>query len=118
LSTATFGDIREETSISRISRLSWANGKISTDVISLLDKWRDTGFNEYCGRRILPWQKRSMENLARYNIRTSFFSGATYASNNDLPRSPLADGISRIRNPEVRIRADTRTDRYFFSTEF
>ena len=41
-------------------------GKISPDVITLLDKWRHTGFNAYCGPRILPWQESSMENLARY----------------------------------------------------
>jgi len=49
-----------------------AKGKISKDMIALLDKWRHTGFNGYCGPRILPWQKRSMENLARYIIRASF----------------------------------------------
>ena len=43
-----------------------AKGKISKDMIALLDKWRHTGFNGYCGPRILPWQKKSMENLARY----------------------------------------------------
>jgi hypothetical protein len=37
-----------------------------------MDKWRHTGFNVFCGLRILPWQKRSMENLARYIIRASF----------------------------------------------
>jgi hypothetical protein len=47
-------------------------GKISPDVISLMDKWRHTGFNVFSGPRILPWQKRSMENLARYIIRASF----------------------------------------------
>ena len=41
-------------------------------MIKLLDKWRHTGFNVFCGRRILPWEKRSMENLARYIIRASF----------------------------------------------
>jgi hypothetical protein len=46
--------------------------KISPDVIALMDKWRHTGFNVFCGRRILPRQKRSMENLARYIIRASF----------------------------------------------
>jgi len=47
-------------------------GKITRDMIALLDKWRHTGFNVYCGPRILPRQKTSMENLARYIIRASF----------------------------------------------
>ncbi|MFC1488621.1 transposase [Thermodesulfobacteriota bacterium] len=47
-------------------------GKIIPDVITLMDKWRHTSFNVYCGQRILPWQKRSMENLAHYIIRASF----------------------------------------------
>jgi len=41
-------------------------------MIKLLDKWRHTGFNVYCGPRILPWQRKSMENLACYIIRASF----------------------------------------------
>ncbi len=41
-------------------------------MIALLNKWRHTGFNVYGGPKILPWQKVSMENLARYIIRASF----------------------------------------------
>ncbi len=37
-----------------------AKGKITQDMIKLLDKWRHTGFNVYCGPRILPWQCNSM----------------------------------------------------------
>ena len=45
-----------------------SKGKITQDMIVLLvedpvfsgDKWRPTGFNVYCGPRILPWQKKSM----------------------------------------------------------
>jgi len=33
---------------------------------------RHTGFNVYCGPRILPWQQKFMENLTRYIIRASF----------------------------------------------
>jgi len=35
-------------------------------------QWRHTGFNVYCGKRILPRDQTSMENLARYIIRASF----------------------------------------------
>jgi hypothetical protein len=55
-----------------VLKMLLAKGKISTDVITLMDKWRHTGFNVFCGRRIFPWQKKSMENLARYIIRASF----------------------------------------------
>ena len=40
--------------------------KITQDMIVLLDKWRHTGFNACCGSRILPRQKKSKENPARY----------------------------------------------------
>ncbi len=40
-------------------------GKITQDMIDLMNKWRHSGFNVYCGPRILPWQKNSIENLAR-----------------------------------------------------
>ena len=49
-----------------------AKGKITRDMISLLDKWRHSGFNVFFGPRILPRQEKSMENLARYIIRASF----------------------------------------------
>ncbi len=49
-----------------------AKGKITQDMISLLDKWRHTGFNVFFGPRILPRYKEFMENLARYIIRASF----------------------------------------------
>ncbi|MBC8434312.1 MAG: transposase [Desulfobacterales bacterium] len=49
-----------------------AKGKITHDMIALLDKWRHSGFNVFFGPRILPRQEKSMENLARYIIRASF----------------------------------------------
>ena len=65
-------DVLEQIFRHMVLRMLLAKGKISKDMIALLDKWRHTGFNGYCGPRILPWQKRSMENLARYIIRASF----------------------------------------------
>ena len=41
-------------------------------MITILDKWRHSGFNVYRGSRILLRQKKSMENPARYFIRASF----------------------------------------------
>jgi hypothetical protein len=49
-----------------------SKGKIIQDMIKLLDKWRHTGFNVFCEQWIFPWQKRSMENLARHIIRAPF----------------------------------------------
>jgi len=56
----------------KVLKMLLAKGKITQDMISLLDKWRHTGFNVFCGPRILPWHRRSMENLARYIVRASF----------------------------------------------
>jgi hypothetical protein len=56
----------------RVLRMLLKKGKITQDMIALLDRWRHSGFNVYCGPRILPRQKTSMENLARYIIRASF----------------------------------------------
>ena len=47
-------------------------GRITQDMISLLDKWRYTGFKVFSGPRILPRYEKSLENLARYIIRASF----------------------------------------------
>jgi hypothetical protein len=38
---------------------AFKKGKITQDMIALLDTWRHTGFNVYCGKRILPRQKTS-----------------------------------------------------------
>ncbi|MAF33096.1 MAG: hypothetical protein CL941_03940 [Desulfobacter sp.] len=46
--------------------------KPTQNMISLLDKWRHTGFNIFSGSRIFPRYEKSMENLARYIIRASF----------------------------------------------
>jgi len=65
-------DVLEQIFRHMVLKMLLAKGKISPDVITLMDKWRHTGFNVFCGPRILPWQKRTMENLARYIIRASF----------------------------------------------
>lgn len=56
----------------KVLKMLRAKGKITQDMIALLEKWRHTGFNVFFGARILPRQEKSMENLARYIIRASF----------------------------------------------
>ena len=56
----------------KVLKMLAAKGKITQDMIMLLDKWRHTGFNVFFGPRILPRQEKSMETLARYIIRASF----------------------------------------------
>ncbi len=56
----------------KVLKMLLAKGKITRDMITLLDKWRHSGFNVFFGPRILPRQEKSMENLARYIIRASF----------------------------------------------
>jgi len=72
VSPAINNDALEKIFRHMVLKMLLAKGKISPDVIALLDKWRHTGFNAYCGPRILPRQNKSMENLARYIIRASF----------------------------------------------
>lgn len=52
-----------------VLKMLFNKGKITRDMIALLDRWRHSGFNVYGGPRILPRQKATMENLARYIIR-------------------------------------------------
>ena len=56
----------------KVLKMLLAKGKIKQDMITLLDKWRHTGFNVFAGSRILPRNETSMGNLARYIIRASF----------------------------------------------
>jgi len=56
----------------KVLRMLLNKGKIMPDMITLMDKWRHTGFNVFAGPRILPRYEKSIENLARYIIRASF----------------------------------------------
>ena len=56
----------------KVLKMLLKKGKITQDMISLLDKWRHSGFNVFCGPRIRPGDEEAMENLARYIIRASF----------------------------------------------
>ncbi len=56
----------------KVLKMLLEKGKITPEMITLLDKWRHTGFNVFAGQRILPRQEESMENLARYIIRAIF----------------------------------------------
>ena len=56
----------------KVLKMLLSKGRITQDMIRLLDKWRHTGFNVYAEPRILPRYEKSMENLARYIIRASF----------------------------------------------
>lgn len=70
-----------------------AKGKVTQDMIALLDKWRYTGFNVFAGSRILPRQEKFMENLARYIIRASFSQERmTYLGEEDLVEYRSKDG--------------------------
>jgi hypothetical protein len=55
--------------INKVLKMLQKKGKITQDMIALLDKWRHSGFNVYCGPRIQPGDEESMENLARYIAR-------------------------------------------------
>jgi len=56
----------------KVFRLLLNRGKITKELIAMLSTWRHSGFNVFCGNRILPQDETAMENLARYIIRASF----------------------------------------------
>jgi len=56
----------------RVLRMLLDKGKISPETIRIMDRWRHSGFNVFCGPRILPREKKSLERLAAYLIRSSF----------------------------------------------
>ena len=49
-----------------------ARGRITREMIRMMGGWKHSGFNVYAGPRIRPCEKRSLENLAAYLIRSSF----------------------------------------------
>jgi len=56
----------------KVFKMFLSKGKITEDLISMLMKWRHSGFNVHCGKRIQPGDEEAMENLTRYIIRASF----------------------------------------------
>jgi len=56
----------------KVLKMLLNRGKITKDLIAMLSTWRHSGFNVFCGNRILPKDDKAMENLARYIIRASF----------------------------------------------
>ena len=56
----------------KVFRMLLNRGKITKEMIAMLSTWRHSGFNVFCGNRILPKDETAMENLARYIIRASF----------------------------------------------
>lgn len=56
----------------KVLRMLLDRGRISRERIRMMGGWRHSGFNVYCGPRILPRRKKSLERLAAYLIRSSF----------------------------------------------
>ena len=56
----------------KVLRMLLARGRITRELIRMMGGWRHSGFNVYCGPRILPREKKALENLAAYLIRSSF----------------------------------------------
>jgi hypothetical protein len=46
-----------------------AKGKITQNLVRMMEGWRHSGLNVFCGERIYPREKRSLENLTAYLIR-------------------------------------------------
>ena len=56
----------------KVFRMLLKKGKITEEMVRMLNTWRHSGFNVFCGNRISPKDDAAMENLARYIIRASF----------------------------------------------
>jgi hypothetical protein len=56
----------------KVLRMLLDKGRMSPEIIRIMDRWRHSGFNVYRGPRILPREKKSLERLAAYLIRSSF----------------------------------------------
>lgn len=56
----------------KVFRMLIAKGKITEEMLTLLAGWRHSGFHVFCGKRIMPNDKASLERLACYIIRASF----------------------------------------------
>jgi hypothetical protein len=56
----------------KVFKMLLKKGKITEEMVRMLSAWKHSGFNIFCGNRILPKDETAIENLARYIIRASF----------------------------------------------
>ena len=56
----------------RVLKMLLRKGRITEEFVRMMDGWRHSGFNVFAGERIQPREKKSLENLAAYLIRSSF----------------------------------------------
>ena len=56
----------------RVLKRLLGKGRITEQFVRMMDGWRHSGFNVFAGERIQPREKKSLENLAAYLIRSSF----------------------------------------------
>ena len=56
----------------KVFKMLLKKGKITEEMVRMINTWRHSGFNVFCGNRISPNDDTAMENLARYIIRASF----------------------------------------------
>jgi hypothetical protein len=56
----------------RVLKMLLGKGRITEEFVRMMDGWRHSGFNVFAGERIQPREKKSLENLAAYLIRSSF----------------------------------------------
>jgi len=56
----------------KVLRMLLDKGRMNPEIIGIMDRWRHSGFNVYRGPRILPREKKSLERLSAYLIRSSF----------------------------------------------
>ncbi len=47
----------------KIFKMLISKGKITEDLVDMLMKWRHSGFNVHCGRRIQPGDEQAMSRL-------------------------------------------------------
>jgi len=55
----------------KVLRMLLDKGRITPETIRIMDGWRHCGFNVYCGPRIPPREKKSLERLATMGTHVS-----------------------------------------------
>jgi hypothetical protein len=56
----------------KVFKMLLKKGKITAEMVRMLNTWRHSGFRVFCGKRISPKDAEATEKLARYIIRASF----------------------------------------------
>lgn len=61
-----------------VLKMLLSKDKITEDIVDMLMKWRHSGFNVFCGPKILPGEEKAMKNKRRTSMFWSLMKNLSF----------------------------------------